>query len=70
MTESPFLSTKQAAEYLGLSHRTLEKLRVVGGSPEYRKHGQRVLYAREDLQAWSDERRRRSTSDNGPPEAA
>jgi hypothetical protein len=34
---SPFLSTAQAAFYVGLSRRTLEKMRVVGGGPPYRK---------------------------------
>jgi len=36
---SPFLTTAQAAHYVGLSRRTLEKMRTVGGGPKYRKHG-------------------------------
>lgn len=63
MTASPYLNTAQAAEYLGLSPRTLEKLRVSGGSPPYRKHRNRVLYSREELTEWSEERRFESTSD-------
>src|SRR5207302_1419081 len=35
---SPFLNTAQAAHYLGLSRKTLEKLRVVGGGPRFRRH--------------------------------
>ncbi len=31
---SPFLSTDQAAHFIGLSRRTLEKMRVHGGGPE------------------------------------
>lgn len=64
--QSPFLTTEQAAEYLGLAPKTLEKNRVVGGGPPFRKHGRRVLYRREDLDAWSESQLRRSTSDPGP----
>ena len=60
---SPFLNTPQAAHYVGLSERTLEKMRVVGGGPAYRKHGRYVRYHIDDLDAWSRERAKRSTSD-------
>lgn len=60
---SPFLTTQQAAEYLGLKRRTLEKMRVVGGGPPYRKHGRYVRYHRDELAVWSESRARRSTSD-------
>ncbi|MCF6327475.1 MAG: helix-turn-helix domain-containing protein [Devosiaceae bacterium] len=46
-----FLNAKQAAEFLGLKPNTLAKTRVYGNGPEYRKHGQRVLYSLEDLTA-------------------
>lgn len=59
----PFLTTAQAAHYVGLSRRTLEKMRVVGGGPKYRKHGRYVRYHIDDLGAWSDSRAKRSTSD-------
>ena len=58
-----FMSAKQAAEWLGLKPNTLAKMRVYGTGPAYRKHGQRVLYALEDLQQWSDASRRSSTSE-------
>jgi hypothetical protein len=32
-----FLANSEAAAYLNLSPRTLEKLRVVGGGPRFRK---------------------------------
>jgi hypothetical protein len=57
-----FVPTAQAAGYLGLSPRTLEKLRVRGGGPTYAKFGRRVVYAVEDLDHWAAERRRDSTS--------
>lgn len=60
---SPFLDTAQAAHYVGLSRRTLEKMRVVGGGPKFRKHGRYVRYHIADLDGWSGSRARRSTSD-------
>jgi predicted DNA-binding transcriptional regulator AlpA len=60
-----FVRTQQAAAYLGLSHRTLEKHRTFGTGPAYRKLGGRVVYAIEDLQAWADRGAKVSTSDPG-----
>ena len=50
---SPFLNTDQAAFYIGLSRRTLEKMRIKGGGPFFRKHGRYVRYHIDDLDAWS-----------------
>jgi predicted DNA-binding transcriptional regulator AlpA len=66
------LRTDEAARLLGLSGRTLEKHRTYGTGPVYRKIGGRVVYALSDLQTWSDQGRRRSTSEGahalaGPP---
>ena len=63
-----FLNTTEAAAFLRLSPRTLEKLRVLGGGPLYRKFGARVLYAVEDLQDWADSRSFGMTSDPGAPQ--
>ncbi|MGF1610421.1 MAG: helix-turn-helix transcriptional regulator [Kiloniellales bacterium] len=60
---SPFLNTTQAAHYVGLSARTLEKMRVVGSGPKYRKHGRYVRYHINDLDEWSASRARRFTAD-------
>jgi hypothetical protein len=49
----PFLNTAQAAFYIGLSHRTLEKMRTRGAGPRYRKHGSFVRYHITDLDDWS-----------------
>lgn len=59
--ESPFLYGEEAAEYLRLSGRTLEYYRIHGGGPPYRKHGNRVVYHRSDLDAWSQGRKYHST---------
>lgn len=58
-----YLNNTEAAAYLKLSPRTLEKQRVLGGGPRFRKFGRRVLYAIRDLDAWADERTCASTSD-------
>lgn len=55
-------STPLAADYLGLSPATLETLRTRGGGPPFSKLGRRVVYAREDLDAWLIHRKRSSTS--------
>lgn len=63
--QNPILfTTLQAAEFLHLSPRTLEGLRVRGGGPKYRKIG-RVFYSQVDLLAWLDASTRTSTSDCG-----
>jgi hypothetical protein len=58
------LRTTEAARFLGLSGRTLEKHRVYGTGPTYRKIGGRVVYAIGDLQAWADRGTQSSTSDS------
>lgn len=60
-----FLRTPEAARFLGLSGRTLEKHRTYGTGPIYRKIGGRVVYAVEDLKAWADRGAKTSTSDPG-----
>lgn len=47
-----YLRTPEAARFLGLSGRTLEKHRTYGTGPNYSKIGGRVVYAVEDLQVW------------------
>jgi hypothetical protein len=60
---SHFLSNAQAAAFLNLSPRTPEKLRVVGGGPQFRKFGRRVMFDVNELEAWAAMRRCDSTSD-------
>lgn len=63
---SPFLSNVEAARYLRLSLRTLEKLRVAGGGPKFLKLGRRVVYAVTDLHEWAGARICSTTSDPQP----
>lgn len=65
-----FLRTHDAAAFLGLSGRTLEKHRCTGTGPIFRKLGGRVVYAIDDLEAWAAERARNSTSDTGTPQSS
>ena len=58
-----FLRTPEAARFLSLSGRTLEKHRTYGTGPTYRKIGGRVVYAVDDLKAWADRGAVTSTSD-------
>ena len=58
-----YLTNDEAAAFLRLSPRTLEKQRVIGGGPRFRKFGRRVLYAIDDLEAWADARSFEMTSD-------
>ncbi len=58
-----FLRTKEAADFLSLSARTLEKHRTYGTGPSYRKLGGRVVYAVDELEAWAARGAVTSTSD-------
>lgn len=72
-----WLFTKEAAEYLRMSPRTLERWRSDGGNcgPVYGKLGpskkSRVVYRLRDLEAWRARFRYNSTSEygNGSPGA-
>jgi hypothetical protein len=61
--DARYLRTKEAARYLSISARTLEKHRIYGTGPAYRKIGARVIYSIKDLVEWADRGRCNSTSD-------
>jgi excisionase family DNA binding protein len=58
------LTQREAACVLRLSERTLERSRVTGFGPPFVKAGRRVLYRREDLDAWVASRVVASTSES------
>ena len=60
-----YLSTREAAAWLGLSPRTLDRYRVSGEGPAFHRFGSRVRYLVTDLETWAAARRRVSTSDDG-----
>lgn len=56
-----FLTTQQAAAYLGLARSTLVRWRWSGDGPPFRKFGRAVRYARADLDGWAAERTHANT---------
>ena len=56
VTSTPYLTNDEAAAFLKLSPRTLEKQRMKGTGPRFRKFGRRVVYSLKDLESWSNER--------------
>ena len=63
--ERKYLTTGEAARYLGLSARTLKRYRITGEGPVFHRFGGRVRYLRDDLDVWAEKRRRVSTVDDG-----
>lgn len=63
---SPYLTLSEAAAFLRLAPRTLDNMRQRGTGPLYGKHGGRVRYHHEDLVAWADQTRRRTTTEREP----
>jgi len=60
------LRTPDAAQYLGLTASTLEKMRLFGNGPRFVRLGLRAVgYAISDLDSFIEARRRDSTSDPG-----
>ena len=60
--ESPHLSARQAARWLGVSARTLHRMRERGGGPDHYRFGHRFLYRIEDLECWAAAHRVRPDS--------
>ncbi len=62
--DAGLLTTPQAARYLGVSAAFLERDRWAGARVPFIKVGSRAIrYRREDLDAFIERHRRRSTSD-------
>lgn len=59
------LTETEAADYLGVSPRTLSNFRTRGGGPDYIKVGSKsVRYDLKDLQEYIADRRQNSTSED------
>ena len=68
-----YLDTRQAAEMIGLSPRTMEYYRTTGEGPAFYKLGGRVRYAVSEIERWVRARRRyrtRGAERAGPRRAA
>jgi hypothetical protein len=64
------LDTRAAADFLGISPRTLEGLRVRGGGPRYVKISGSVRYRIASLEEYLRQQERTSTSDPGQRDSA
>jgi Helix-turn-helix domain len=60
-----FLTAPEAAELLRVALVTLNRWRLEGCGPPFRRFGRRIVYARSDLMTWADGQIRSSTS--APP---
>ena len=60
-----YLTTAEAAAYLQLSRRTLEKHRCIGSGPRFRKLGRMIRYTIPDLDKWASARLYEMTSEPG-----
>ncbi len=65
-----YLTQAEAARYLRLSPRTMERHRVAGTGPRFVKAGRRVLYRRDELDAWAERRTFTSTAEADEARAA
>lgn len=60
--EGALLTTKEAADFLGVTPRFLENRRCIGGGPQYVRISRRVVrYRRADLDRWIQEKIKSST---------
>ena len=63
------LAASDAAAYIGVSLKTLQNWRFIGGGPPYLKiNSRKTVYDTADLDQWLDERRFTSTADEAARE--
>lgn len=63
------IRVREAADYVGLSKSTLDKLRCYGTGPRYFKLGRAVVYSTSDLDDWVAEHRIKPANDDVPASA-
>lgn len=49
---SELFNTREAADFLKVSTKTMERWRAEGGGPKYCKYGRVVLYRRGEIESW------------------
>ena len=59
----PLITTRQAATLVGLSHRTLESMRIKGDGPEYLQLGRAIRYEICELERWIESNRKAASSE-------
>ena len=65
--EARYWNTKRAADYLGVSPDTLNRMRLTGDGPRYAKLGGRVIYDPSDIDAWVEANKRSFTHEKITP---
>ena len=61
------IDEKVAADFLGVTSRTMQLMRQRGGGSRFVRLSSRCIrYRRVDLRTWADQRLRTSTTDTGP----
>jgi len=60
--DNPFLTVEETAKLLRVKRRTLDNLRWKGEGPPWRRHGGRIVYHRDEVLAWSEQRRAGTTA--------
>jgi predicted DNA-binding transcriptional regulator AlpA len=61
------LDAVEAAKYMRLSRRRMDRYREDGNGPRFRKFGAKVVYTIADLDAWSAERVHQATDEPNYP---
>ena len=63
MEQDTYKTQSEAADYLRLSTRTLERHRLTGAGPRFCRLGRRIVYRRSDLDDWAATRTFLSTAE-------
>lgn len=63
ITVNGLLNQREAARYLGVSERFLEKGRVSGRAPRFVRVGRSIRYDLDDLRNWVDSRKASNTGE-------
>lgn len=62
------IRVRQAADYVGLSKSSLDKMRCFGTGPAFVRLGRTIVYRTDDLDAWLTANRNEAANDNSRTE--
>ena len=65
-SDNPFLTVQETADLLRVKRRTLDNLRWKNEGPPWRRHGGRIIYHRDEVLVWSEQRRAPAANENTP----
>jgi hypothetical protein len=69
VVKSQFLNVRQAARWLGLAVKTLEKWRGAGSGPAFHRFGRALRYRRSDLENFATEAKQACPSSDSATDA-